>query len=527
MFHPLLITTPLPQRVNNPFYYKPHPLCCEAAKQVMAHVDASPLREEFREGKMLGVLVCQTVDGQVGFFAAYSGQVGGRQDWPWFVPAVFDYLQPDGHFRQEEARISAINAQIVELINAKSYTTFQTQLCDVRQQAQEEIDAYRTLMEHSKQQRNVRRQAGVKTEDLIRESQFQKAELRRMKQRWQQAIVAVEQRLKPLQTYIDQLKQERSQRSYALQQWLFEQFVMLNARGERRTLTEIFLHTPQHTPPSGSGECCAPKLLQQAYLSGLHPLCIAEFWYGSSPRMEVRHHGAFYTACRGKCKPILEWMLQGLDMEDVITETPKQLEIVYEDAHLLVVNKPNGLLSVPGRIDAPSVMSLLQAQGYTSPMMVHRLDMDTSGLMIVALSMEAYHHLQRQFLKRTVEKHYVALLDGKVSSSGTINLPLRPDPFDRPRQVVDPVHGKPAVTDYKVISYTDNRTRIVLTPHTGRTHQLRVHCAHHDGLSAPIIGDNLYGHAESGQRLCLHAKQLSFTHPISGERLNFQVPAPF
>lgn len=288
-------------------------LCREAMRQVCSYLSASPLYAEVQQGKMLGVLLCRKPSsGEVGFLAAYSGQLGGREDWPWFVPAVFDYLQPDGHFKQEEARISDVGKHIVELQQGERRLSLCAELENLRQQAADAIDAYRWEMALAKRRRDEQRRAGGDEALLTRESQFQKAEMRRMKQMWAARISEEEARLKPIDEEISALAGERRERSERLQQWLFDRFVMLNDGGESRTLTSIFADTPQRVPPSGAGECCAPKLFQYAFANGLQPLVIAEFWQGASPRMEIRHHGQCYAACRGKCKPILEWMLEEL-----------------------------------------------------------------------------------------------------------------------------------------------------------------------------------------------------------------------
>ena len=569
-WHELHSQQPRPTAMNDPFCYEPHPMCVEAAEAVVAHVKTLPdWHDEVSQGKMFGVLICEDADGRLGFLAAYSGQIGGRADWPWFVPAVFDYLQPDGYFKQEEARITLLNHRLAELECADDYVSLKSQLARLREQADREIDDYKAMMREAKARRDaIREQAS--SPDLIRESQYQKAELRRRKQRWRMTIAQAEADVLTVQGEMDRLKRERSQRSDALQRWLFDQFRMLNARGERRTLTEIFAPS---LPPAGSGECCAPRLLQYAYSHGLRPLQIAEFWQGRSPRMEIRHEGHFYTACRGKCKPILEWMLggeggrlrveggrvgfaedEGQRMKDEghqpSTFNPQpstfnlgaadtstfnlqpstfknpQPSTLTLDRDIIVVDKPSGLLSVPGKGEAASLESLLNER-YGEIYMVHRLDMDTSGLMVVARSRAAYHHLQRQFLERTVSKQYIALVDGIITHGGTIRLPLRPDLDDRPRQLVDYTYGKEATTDYEPIAQRpDGRTLLRLTPHTGRTHQLRVHCAHADGLAAPIVGDRLYGHP-SAQRLCLHAASLIFVHPTTGELMRFTSDAPF
>ena len=434
LIHPLIADIPLPERFTYPFCYEPHPLCILAAEEVKREI----ARIHPQEGKMFGVLI---VEG--GFLAAYSGLLEGRNDWPYFVPPVFDAQQPDGYFKTKEREIS--------------------------------------LTAH----------------------------------------------LSPLTS---------KQMSQELQIWLFHQYRMLNARGEVKDLVDIWqdYHTSPRLrqkyplPPGGTGDCCAPKLLQYAYSQGLKPICMAEFWWGPSPKSEVRHHGQFYPACRGKCKPVLTWMLQGLDVDPTPEENsiPRQeMEVIYEDDVLAVINKPSGLLSVPGKIDDYSVATLAQER-WPESMPVHRLDMGTSGLMIIAKQKDVYVPLQEQFVKHTVRKRYIALVEGIVKEpKGRITLPLNFDPLNRPRQMVDYQRGKSAVTEYEVLSTEGGRTLIALYPHTGRTHQLRMHCAHPDGLGCPIVGDELYG--LKGERLCLHCDQIEFAHPVTGERMSFELSNPF
>lgn len=531
LLHPLKTDIPLPERINNPFDYEPHPLCVEAARQVCDYLsEQKGWQEEISNGKMFGVLVCQDEQQRVGFLAAYSGQIGGRSDWPWFVPAIFDYLQPEGYFKQEEARITEMNHRMATIEASDDMRALKRAVEQAKTEGEAEVAAYKTMMQEAKKRRNAARGTG-RDDELVRESQFQKAELHRLKLHWKERVAETETRLTPLLDEVNRLRQARRQHSDALQHWLFDQFVMMNKHGESRTLTDIFAHTPQRVPPAGAGECCAPKLLQYAFLHHLRPLVIAEFWQGRSPRMEIRHHGQYYTACRGKCKPILDWMI-GESKPNHDHNRLHEPRVLFSDDALLVIDKPTGLLSVPGNTDAPSVESILRER-YGDIFMVHRLDMDTSGLMVVPRTADAHHHLQRQFLfrqencstSRTIYKKYIALLDGIVYGEGDICLPLRPDPLNRPRQVVDILHGKAAHTHYQVASHHDGRTLVVLIPHTGRTHQLRMHCAHHEGLNCPIIGDRLYG--KPAQRLCLHAAELAFNHPITGKRLHFSSPAPF
>ena len=448
LFHPISTDIPLPERFTYPFCYEPHPLCLLAAEEVKQEI----ARINPTEGKMFGVLVVESGEG-LGFLAAYSGLLEGRNDWPYFVPPVFDAQQPDGHFKQTEREISETNRRIA--------------LHDEQAEA---------------------------------------------------------------------LTIERKLMSERLQEWLFRQYRLLNGRGETRDLVTVWqdyhcsprIRKRYPMPPGGTGDCCAPKLLQYAYSHQLKPVCMAEFWWGDSPKSMIRHHGQFYPACRGKCKPVLTWMLQGLDVDPNPEEAGfphLQIETVYEDEALAVINKPSGLLSVPGRAEYYSVATIAKER-WPGATPVHRLDMGTSGLMIIAKNMEAFHHLQDQFVRRTVKKRYIALVEGIVKEpEGRITLPLLCDPVNRPRQVVDYQRGKTAVTEYEVIKTLGDKTLIALYPHTGRTHQLRMHCAHPDGLGCPIVGDELYG--RKADRLCLHCDQIEFAHPVTGERMSFNLPNPF
>lgn len=324
------------------------------------------------------------------------------------------------------------------------------------------------------------------------------------------------------------------QMSQDLQLWLFHQYQLLNARGEVRDLVDIWqsyydrpkLRTKFPLPPGGTGDCCAPKLLQYAYQQGLHPVAMAEFWWGQPTKEELRQHLNYYPACRGKCKPILTWMMQGLDVDpdpETLGFEHLELKTVYEDDDIIVIDKPSGMLSVPGRIEEYSVETVMR-QRYPDAVIAHRLDMGTSGLLIVAKTLEAYRPLQEQFVKHQIKKKYVAKLEGrgkKKEVRGTVSLPLRPDPMNRPRQMVDMEHGKRAVTDYEFLS----DDLVALYPQTGRTHQLRIHCAHPDGLGCPIVGDELYG--TKGDRLMLHASEIWFRHPITGQEMHLASSPPF
>lgn len=531
-FHPLKAVAPDPQRFTFPFNYRPHPLALEASRELQRYVKAQPGWQEelWQGGKMFGVLVARDAGGRLGFLAAYSGLLLGRNDWPYFVPPVVDSQQPDGYFKTEERRVSRINARISALENDEAYRRRLDKIASLRREAEEETGEWRRQMAEAKQRRDrLRHTAGLTASEARRlegESQYQKAELRRIKKRWQERLGEEESAAAGFEEQILRLKRQRRQMSDALQQWLFGQYRMLNARGERMPLTDIFAPTPQRVPPSGAGDCCAPKLLQYAYMEGMSPVAMAEFWWGRSPLTEVRHHLAFYPACHSKCKPILGHMLQGLsvdpDPHDEADADGGELRVVYEDEAVVVVDKPSGMLSVPGNVGRRSVADALRGlrggDAFLEP--AHRLDMATSGLLIVAKTEEALRQLHAQFARREVRKRYRAVLDGipHAPVSGTIRLPLAADPVDRPRQIVDYEHGKPAVTDYRIISSNGGKTEILLWPRTGRTHQLRVHCAHADGLGVPIVGDELYGRDNgSGQRLMLRAEYVEFLSPATGE----------
>lgn len=529
---------PLPERFTYPFCYTPHPLCVMAAEEVQHYLSKqNNWQEELSQGKMFGVLIVQTEDGSIGYLTAFSGILAGKNIHPYFVPPVYDLLQPQGFFKIEEENISAINHRIRRLEEDKKYIDLLSDLTQTTQSAQDALSIAKIQLKEAKDKRELLRKTGqldAKEEaDLIRESQFQKAEYKRLERSWKDKIASLQVEAGNWEKQIQELKAERKVRSSALQQQLFEQFRMLNYRGDVKTLCDIFEQTVHKTPPAGAGECAAPKMLQQAYLHHWKPIAMAEFWWGNSPRNEVRHHGYYYPACKGKCEPILRHMLQGLEveanpMQQEAERGNEKLNIVYEDQWLLIINKPAGMLSVPGKERQTSIYDLAR-EAYPEadgPMIVHRLDMATSGLLIIAKDKKTHQHLQAQFKNRSIRKKYIALLDGIVpEDEGTIELSLCPNPLDRPRQMVDTQYGKPAITYYQVLERTDKYTRIAFYPHTGRTHQLRVHAAHPSGLHCPIIGDELYG--KKDKRLYLHAESIEFTHPVNGQSMCITKKADF
>ena len=516
-------------------------------------------RQETAQGKMFGVLVvADESTGAIGYLAAYSGQIGGRSDQEGFVPAVFDYLQPDGYFKQHEAEISRINQSIDQLESNERMKAAQDIIRQLEKTRRQTIENYRQEMKAAKARRDERRKNGdltpEETQRLTRESQFMKAELHRLKMSVSKET-ALEREYNAFQDDLDQLRRLRRQLSDHLQRWLFSQFNMCDKDGQEADLLTIWAHadTPTDIPPAGSGECCEPKLLQYAFTHGLRPLQMAMFWWGESPKDIIRHHLHFYPACNGKCKPILQFMLGDLLPADLnlpissdstndsaATAAPQTLETVYSDSSIIAVNKPAGLLSVPGKGQRVSALTLLRhmlphAEG---PLLAHRLDMSTSGLLLAAQTESMYHALQDLFLRHRIHKTYIALvcphadsplLDGR--QQGTISLPLSPDFLDRPRQRVDHRHGKTAVTDYEVIGRQTDADghmilRLALRPQTGRTHQLRMHCAHAEGLHAPIVGDPLYGNL-AAPRMYLHAARLVFDHPTTGRKIEIECSPDF
>ena len=445
-------------------------------------------------------------------------------------------LQPGDFFRRGEAEISAINRTIKERESGEEYQSAKAALERAMCDAEQQLSELKAQLKERKKKRDKRRAEGEDSGVLILESQRDNAELQRLKRAMRDRVAEAEERYNKLYAEVEALKAERQQRSAELQMQLFAEFRILNARGEVRNLCELFAPTPQLVPPAGAGECAAPKLLQYAYLNGLRPVAMAEFWQGASPRGEVRHHGAFYPACNGKCKPILTHMLEGLAVEpNPLTQIiPAEPRILWEDSHIVVVDKPCGMLSVRGKSGVRSVEEWAEER-YTEasgPMIVHRLDQSTSGILLLAKDKATHKAMQEQFVTRTVSKQYTALLDGVVEQdSGRIDLCMKLDYDNRPRQMVAP-DGKRSITEYRVVAVEDGRTRVAFYPLTGRTHQLRLHSAHPEGLNTPIVGDDIYGHEQradlsDGHRLCLHASRLEFTHPHTKERIVVECKAEF
>ncbi|MDE5848555.1 MAG: RNA pseudouridine synthase, partial [Muribaculaceae bacterium] len=534
--------------------YTPDAACDEAFRALALRIEALmksdrpediSLCRELEAGKMLGVLIAEDAEGKRHTLHAFSGQLGDTGfHHPDFVGPVFDYLNPNGHFKTKEADISRQNMEISRF-EAEALADIRSEYKRAKAILDAQVAALKEIYRLSKQERDAKRKSGSVDESelaaMIRQSQFEKAELHRLKKKVAAELAPYEAKLKEAEAILDAMKEKRRFDSEDLQKWLFNSFRLLNAHGESKNLSEIFAETPLRIPPSGAGECCAPKLLQDAYLKGLKPISMAEYWYGRPKGGEVHVHGRHYPACRGKCLPVLTWMLQGLDIEPPINSeirsiTHKEPEIIFENQWFCVVDKPSGMLSVPGKGSAVSVQEWLQEKYGPDRQvkMVHRLDQDTSGLLIASFGPLPFRLLQTMFAMRRVKKTYIAVLEGNYESKGIdhrgrIELPLSPDWLDRPRQRVDHEEGKPASTDYEFISVSDGRSRVMFYPLTGRTHQLRVHSASEMGLGMPIVGDRLYGMnvGQDSDRLLLHAHKIEFTFPIDRQNYTFESPVPF
>jgi len=537
----------LPDKFTYPFCYQAHPLALAASEELQQKlVQFHPLDDK-KQGRMYGVLVVKNEQGELGYLTALSGGANEIMAHDGtsinFVPAVYQTYSDSEYEQKKQIEINGINHSISQKSANPELSNLTTLLTSAIATSEQEIQAQQQHMRENKKARKQKR-AWLSTADLpddehrnisielSRASVTDKKALQAIKQKHQAVISSATEDLKLLTDDIALLKKRRKKLSTMLQKHFFKQYQMLNIQGECKDLTEIFAETIVQKPPSGSGDCAAPKLLQFAFKHKLIPVCMAEFWWGKQPKSEIRKHKNFYPACQGKCQPILSHMLTGMHVDkNPLLKNPaegKNLEIVFQDEDVVVVNKPAGLLSVPGKSIKDSVYTRIKAQfpQASGSLIIHRLDMATSGLLMLALNERAHKHIQQQFIDKKVSKRYVAIIDGKLDkTSGEIRLPLCVDFNDRPRQMVCFEHGKYAETHWQVIEEIAGKTKLFLYPITGRTHQLRMHCAHPDGLNIPIIGDGLYG--VSANRLHLHAQRLSFLHPRTKEQLTFEVAENF
>lgn len=535
---------------TNPFAYIPRPECMEAAEIVRNHINTNH-REwaaELSKGKMLGVLVCKDIDGQTGFLAAFSGTLDGKLRHEWFVPPIYDYEDEGGVFKTEESAITELNKRISTIENCGEIANLKKELNDLTSRRDNEIAEAKSISAKRKQERKAERETHPeRCEELDRQSQHEKAEVKRLVRQWENKIKDIQSKIEDFKTEVDRLREERVRRSSILQRWLFSRQKVHNSHGEAKSVRDIFLRYTHTIPPSGTGECCAPRLLNYAFRHNMAPISMAEFWVGESPKGEIRIDGDFYPACQRKCAPLLRWMLDGVGLDTRIGafNTPDdtseekapsitaEVSVVYEDEWILAVNKPAGLMTVSDRDDIDSLNKriLEKHPEISGPGYVHRLDQPTSGIVLIAKDKQTHQKLQHLFATRNVKKRYVAILDGlPKSEKGVIELPLLPNIEDRPRQKIDFIRGKKAVTKYEVISKEETatgkiRAMVYFYPMTGRTHQLRVHSASPLGLGCPIVGDNLYGHLDT--RLMLHADKIEFAHPVTGKLVTIICPPAF
>jgi tRNA pseudouridine32 synthase/23S rRNA pseudouridine746 synthase len=519
VFAPQPAASEVPERLPSPFATAPHPLARRAVAELLARVPAAAA-----EGKMFGVLVARGPAG-IGYLCAFSGMLGGSWHADGFAPPAFDAAARAAFWPAGEAELDALAARRDALARDPAYAALAAMLATHAA----ELAALGARHAERKAERHAQRATGARAE-LDQQSRADKAERRRLDERHAGERAALDAQVAQLDADIAAIDQQRADRSRALLIGLQDTYAFANARGERRTLRELFAPA---SPPGGAGDCAAPKLFAQAYREGLTPIALAEVWCGAPPATGGRHAGTCYPACRGKCGPILAHVIGGLAAEPLPVFGANAIDaaeprVVFEDARLAVVAKPIGLLSVPGRsgLLRDSVATRLRAR-WGDAHVVHRLDLDVSGVMLVAKNAATHAALQAQFARREIDKRYIAIVDGDVRGAGTIELPLRVDLDDRPRQIVDPVHGKLAVTEWRALASAAGGSRVALVPRTGRTHQLRVHCAHPLGLGAPIVGDRLYGRAPGDARMLLHAEAIAFQHPHTGERLAFELAAPF
>ncbi len=541
----------LPERFTFPFYYQPHPLCLLAVKQLQEYLKTQQdwqhnfgliADKETAIGKMFGVLLVENKRGEIGYISAFSGKIADSNHLAHFVPPVFDMLTEGGFIRTGHDELRQMGLKIKGLEANPKITEYEAVLSCKQALSAQQIQAHRASMIVERKDRKERRTIAKATltaqaflnvkEALGKESIKQKNMLKDLTSYWDERIQDATNKLHFITDEITALKKQRKDFSHSLQQKLFDSYHFFNKDGVHKNLRDIFKDTPQQVPPAGAGECAAPKLLNYAFNHNMKPLAMAEFWWGKSPKSEVRKHQHFYAACLGKCQPILGHMLKGITLDDnPLLNNPaegKSIDIVYQDDVMVVISKPAGFLSVPGKNIEDSVYLRMKQQFpiATGPLIVHRLDMATSGLMVIALNKAVHKKLQQQFISRTVKKRYVALLDGLLmEEEGTVDLPLRVDLDDRPRQLVCYKYGKAATTTWQLIEQNENQTKVYFYPITGRTHQLRVHSAHIKGLNIPIVGDDLYG--QKSNRLYLHAETLELAHPISKELMIFQLDAEF
>ncbi|MFL3660132.1 MAG: RluA family pseudouridine synthase [Polaribacter sp.] len=541
----------LPEKFTFPFYYEPHLLAKIATLEVQEYLEHQTDFEHnfglknssnaLAVGKMFGVLVVKNEHNKIGYLTAFSGKLADKSLPEIFVPPVFNMRTAGSFYIKGELEIDGINTQLGILKKDKKYLSLKKLVKKISKEIEDDLAFQRKRMKLSRTDRKAQKKKAIAilsavefqqfTKKLTQESYNNQFFLKELQAYYQAKFELISKDFLSFEAKITALKQARKEKSNYLQQTLFSKYAFLNQQKELKNLLAIF-DNPAIKPPAGSGECAAPKLLQYAFANNLTPIAMAEFWWGISPNSAVRKHKNYYPACQGRCKPILSHMLKGVEMDpNVLLDTlseKQELKIIYEDAVLIVVDKPAEFLSVPGKEIKDAVYTRIKEKypTATGPLIVHRLDMSTSGILVLTKTKEANKILQSQFINRTIKKRYVALLDGILSEdSGKIQLPLRVDLDDRPKQLVDFTHGKAAETRWEVLRRENGKTRVHFYPISGRTHQLRVHAAHKNGLNTPIVGDDLYGKKEN--RLHLHAEFIEFLHPTTNKNISFTIPPEF
>lgn len=541
----------LPEKFTFPFYYEPHLLAKIASNEIQEYLESQKdfnhdfgLEEGHSDsaiGKMFGILVVKNTENKLGYLAAFSGKLDDKSLPKKFVPPVFNMRTEGSFYTKGEAEIDEINSGLSAIIHNDNYRDLKGEFQQITLEINTDLEVQRKKMKVSKKNRKLQKKSAALTfneidfknltEKLKQESYNEQFFYKELQEYYQIKLNKVAQNLKIYNDKIDLLKKQRKEKSNYLQETLFSKYAFLNQQKELKNLLDIF-NNPTVKPPAGSGECAAPKLLQYAFTNDLKPITLAEFWWGISPKSAIRKHKNYYPTCQSRCKPILTHMLKGIKMDDNLLlenlSEKQELKIIFEDDTIVIINKPAEFLSVPGKEIRDSVYTRIKAKypKATGPLIVHRLDMSTSGILVLTKTKEANKILQSQFIKRTVKKRYVALLDGELhTEKGNIQLPLRVDLDDRPKQLVDFTYGKNAETNWEIIRKENGKTRVYFYPITGRTHQLRVHAAHKDGLNTPIFGDDLYGKKEN--RLHLHAEFIEFVHPSTNQNISFRVEADF
>jgi tRNA pseudouridine32 synthase/23S rRNA pseudouridine746 synthase len=529
----------LPEKFTFPFSYEPHPLTVLAAKELQDSLKSSNSNNEI-SGKMYGILVVKNEIDQLGYLASFSGQDYEGKQAVHFVPPIYNRLEIEGFYKKGEEELDKINQKIKQLDEDQHFKKLMNELKEQSKQSNLELKSEQEKKQKAKAARKEKRQDGMVSlspdaydqldEQLRQESINEDYLYKKLNKTWKKKIASIQSQVAFYESKIQQLKKERKKKSTQLQKQIFDQYQFLNAHGKRKGLAEVF--EPIGYPPSGAGDCALPKLLQYAFANLYKPLAMGEFWWGKAPKSELRKEGRFYPACSGKCKPILGHMLKGLKLEEdpllQYTAEDKVIETLYEDDQIVVIIKPAGLLSIPSKEIKDSVLTRMQKKypKASGPLLAHRLDKLTSGIMLISKDLESHKYLQKQFMDKTIQKRYCAVLEGKLDAKqGEINLPLSVDEDNRPMQKVDIEKGRKALTQWELVIQNEDRSMVTFIPVTGRTHQLRVHAAHPEGLNSPIVGDVLYGN--KAERLMLHAEYIQFNHPKSHTLLKFEKQASF